>query len=94
MTVHSDSDFGNFRRRPVFGSRRVSVVFHTHRPMYFWFFKIRDTVAGDHPLAVRNRPGTPSSFRCLTIPDCAAPSANSLNIRSTMVPSRGSTSMP
>ena len=55
-------------RRPVRGSRRLSERFQTQRPAYFSLSRFRLTVAGDQPLLLRIRPGTPSLFSCLTMP--------------------------
>ena len=57
VTTHSLSGFGKLRRRPVFGSRRVSVRFQTQWPMYFSFASMRVIVDGDQPFVIRYRPG-------------------------------------
>ena len=74
-TTHSDSGFVNRRRRPVRGSRRLSVLFHTQRPTYFSLSRILLTVAGDQPFAARIRPGTFSSLSIRTIRVSESPSA-------------------
>jgi hypothetical protein len=74
-TTHSDSGFVNRRRRPVRGSRRLSVLFHTQRAMYFSLSRIRLTVAGDQPFAARIRPGTFSSLSIRPIRVNDSPSA-------------------
>ncbi|MDH3208637.1 MAG: hypothetical protein OEO79_18710 [Gemmatimonadota bacterium] len=91
--IHSDFGFGNLRRLPVRGSRRVAVLFQTQRPTYFSLSSIRLTVAGDQPFAERKRPGTPSSLSVRTIRAAASPSAYAVNTRSTTPASRGSISM-
>ena len=87
---HSDSGFGNCRRRPVFGSRRVSVRFQIQRATYFSFRSSRWPVAGDQPFCVLRRPGTPSAFNRLTIPLSELPPTNSSKIRRITAASRGS----
>jgi len=54
--THSDSGFANRRRRPVLGSRRLSVLVHVQRPTYFSLSSRRLTVAGDQPFPLAGSP--------------------------------------
>jgi hypothetical protein len=81
LMTHSDSGLPNRRRRPVFGSRRLSVRFRIHRPAYLSSSRMRLMVAGDHPLALRMLPGTFSLLNVLTIYVSDLPSAYDVKIR-------------
>jgi hypothetical protein len=74
-TIHSDSGFSKRRRRPVFGSLRLSVRFQIQRPTYLSLSRIGLIVAGDQPFADRMAPGTFSSLSVLTIFVSGIPSA-------------------
>jgi hypothetical protein len=81
------------RRRPVFGSRRLSVRFQTQRPAYFSLSRMRLMVAGDQPLADRMLPGTFSPLNVLTISVRDVPSAYNVKIRRMTAASLGSISI-
>src|SRR5262249_7998270 len=89
---HSDSGFGNCRRRPVFGSRRVWLRFQTHVPMYLLFRRSRWIVDADQPFEPR-RPTIPSAFNIRTILDSDHPPAKRSKIRRITDASLGSTTI-
>ncbi|HEY1509637.1 MAG TPA: hypothetical protein VGF93_11575 [Solirubrobacteraceae bacterium] len=91
--THSDSGFSKRRRRPVFGSRRLSVRFQIQRPAYFSLSRLRLIVAGGHPFALRILPGTFSSLNVLTICVRDMPSAYDVKIRRMTAASLGSISI-
>ena len=86
--IHSDPDLGN-RRRPVFGSWRLSDLFHPHLPLYFSFPGNRPTVLDTHFCFTFFCSANPLSLSALTIACIELPIRNSLKVRNTKSASRG-----
>src|SRR5689334_19797065 len=87
LIIHFEGSLGNLRYRRVFGSRRVSVLFQIHWPIYFWFLNIRLTVLALHFFTTPKQPGTSSLFKLLTIENIDLPLSNSSKIRVTIAAS-------
>jgi hypothetical protein len=79
--IHSSGGRAIGRRRPVSGSLRKRVLFHTHTPAYFSFWRITWIVESAHPCRAGPRfvslagKGTPSAFSAYAIVRMLRPAA-------------------